>query len=302
MFSGQGAQYLGMGKEVREQYALANNYYKKADQELGFSITNIIDNNQEDLNATEYAQPAIFTTSVALCEVLKSKGVKADYVLGLSLGEYAALYESGILSFEDGVKLVNRRGKYMASVVPRGQGSMAAILGMDADALEEVCASVNGICSIANYNCPGQLVIGGEKQAVLDAMELAKAKGAKRAIELNVAGPFHTKMLEKAGSLLFEDLYNVTLHNRNKEIVMNVTGDLLNNADNIKDLMRQQVSKSVLFEKSIRRLIDLGVDTFIEIGPGKVLCGFVKKIDDTKTILNVENLESLDNTLKAMGL
>ncbi|XMB86590.1 ACP S-malonyltransferase [Mycoplasmatota bacterium WC44] len=295
IFSGQGAQYYGMGKEI-SSFEVANQVYETASKAVGFNVSELCFTENDNLNITEFTQVAILTTSIAIYEVLKSKGVEASEVAGLSLGEYSALVAAGVIGLTEAVKLVNKRGKFMTEAVPTGVGGMAAIIGMEKDVLLDIVNEAG--CEISNYNCPKQLVIGGEKEAVLKACDLALEKGARRAIPLNVSGPFHTSLLKPASDKLSIELENIEFNTPNIPVVMNVTADYLKG--DVKELLTKQVMSSVLWEDSIRKMISNGVDTFIEVGPGKVLSGFVKKIDKSLTILNVEDMDSLNKTLNKM--
>ncbi|AIS52560.1 malonyl CoA-acyl carrier protein transacylase FabD [Thermoanaerobacter kivui] len=304
IYPGQGAQYAGMGKDIYEKYEEAREIFEKADKALGFSISKLcFEGPEEELMKTENTQPAILTVCVALTKVLQNRGIKADVTGGLSLGEYASLVLSEALDFEDAVRLVKNRGKYMQEVVPQGVGTMAAILGLENEVVEEICrvASEVGIVEPANYNCPGQLVISGEVKAVERAVELAKERGAKRAVVLAVSAPFHCSMLKKAGELLQKDLEKVEIKDLKITVISNVTADYAKKEE-VKDLLVKQVSHPVLWEQSVKKMIEEGVDTFIEIGPGKTLTGFVKKIDKSKAAYNFENEESLLKTLSALGV
>lgn len=297
LFAGQGAQTIGMGKELCENFPIADEVYNQASEALGLDMKEMIFNgDSETLMITENTQPAILTMSVAALRVVESFGIKADVVAGLSLGEYTAHVASGSLDFVDAVRLVRKRGKYMQEEVPVGKGAMAAILGMDADSVREVCkvASEKGIAEPANFNCPGQITVAGEVAAVEYACEVAKEKGAKRAKMLPVSAPFHCSMLKGAGEKLEKELENVAVHPMNIPLISNVTADYVKSQEDIKPYLVRQVSSSVLFEDSLRRMLDEGVDTFIEIGPGKALSGFVKKINPDVTILNVEDVASLE--------
>lgn len=302
IYPGQGAQYAGMGKEIYQKYQEAREIFERADEALGFSISKLcFEGPEEELMKTENTQPAILTVSVALTKVLQKRGIKAEVTAGLSLGEYSSLVLAEALDFEDAVRLVKNRGKYMQEVVPQEVGTMAAILGLENEAVEEICriASQVGIVEPANYNCPGQLVISGEVKAVEKAVELAKEKGAKRAVVLAVSAPFHCSMLKKAGELLEKDLEKIEIKELKIPVISNVTANYVTREE-VKDLLIKQVSHPVLWEQSVKRMIEDGVDTFVEIGPGKTLTGFVKKIDRTKAAYNFEDEESLLKTLSAL--
>ncbi|MFA6808092.1 MAG: ACP S-malonyltransferase [Eubacteriales bacterium] len=300
LFSGQGAQYVGMGKELFDNYDVAREVYNIADRELGFELSSLCFNgSKEELDLTENTQPAILTTSIAALRVLEQQKIKADYVAGLSLGEYSALVCSGVFSFEDAVKLVRKRGKYMQEAVPKGIGGMVAVLGLDAELVEKACqeASIKGVVQVANYNCPGQIVISGEIEALKEAGEKAKELGAKRIVPLEVSGPFHTRLLESASEKLYKELWSIKINSINVPVISNVTAQYIQDSSNVKDLLKKQVLSSVRWEGTIRRMLGDGVDTFIEVGPGSALRGFVKKIDRTVKLLNVENISSLEAVL-----
>lgn len=303
LFAGQGSQAPGMGKELAENYPAAMSVFDEATEALGFDIKDMIFNgDQETLMITENTQPTIVTMSVAALRVLEEKGVRADVVAGLSLGEYTAHVASGSMRFEDAVRLVKKRGKFMQEEVPIGVGAMAAIIGLSADEVRTAAerASEVGICTGANFNCPGQIVVSGEVAAVDKCCEIAKEMGAKRAIKLAVSAPFHCKLLEGAGEKLAKEMESVEVFDMNIPVITNVTGDYVKSKDDIKPLLKAQVSNSVLWEDSIRRMIADGVDTFIEIGPGKALSGFMRKIDKTVKCFNVEDIASLEKTLAGL--
>ncbi len=304
IFAGQGAQAPGMGKELAENFACADAAFDEASEALGFDIKDMIFNgDKETLMITENTQPTIVTMSVAALRVLEEKGIKPDVVAGLSLGEYTAHVASGSMKFADAVKLVRKRGKFMQEEVPVGVGAMAAIIGLTAEQVREAArqASETGVCTGANFNCPGQIVVSGEAAAVDKCCEIAKEMGAKRALKLAVSAPFHCALLKGAGEKLAAEMENVTVYDMQIPVITNVTGDYVKSKDDIKQLLKDQVSNSVLWEDSIRRMIADGVDTFIEVGPGKALSGFMKKIDKNVKSLNVEDMASLEKTLAALA-
>ncbi|MBQ3124727.1 MAG: ACP S-malonyltransferase [Clostridia bacterium] len=304
LFAGQGSQAPGMGKELAENYKCADAVFNEATDALGFDIKDMIFNgDKETLMITENTQPTIVTMSVAALRVLQEKGINPDVVAGLSLGEYTAHVASGSLDFKDAVKLVRKRGKFMQEEVPVGKGAMAAILGLDADEVREATkkASEFGVCTGANFNCPGQIVVSGEVDAVAKCCEIAKEMGAKRAIMLDVSAPFHCALLKGAGDKLAKEMENVNVYDMQIPVITNVTAEYINSKDDIKGLLEKQVSSSVLWEDSIRKMIADGVDTFIEIGPGKALTGFMKKIDKEVRVFNVEDIASLEHTLAGLA-
>ena len=303
IFAGQGAQYVGMGKELADNITICREVFEEADKALGFEISKVcFEGSKEELDRTENTQPAILTTSIAAFKALEQRGVKPDVVAGLSLGEYSALVCSGALNFGDAVKLVKKRGKFMQEAVPVGVGTMAAILGLGAEDVKAACteASDFGIVEPANFNCPGQIVIGGEIEAVKVASEKAKERGGK-VIPLSVSAPFHTSMLKPAAIKLEEELKFVELGEIKIPVVTNVTGDYIKDTLQIKGLLKRQVMSSVLWENSVKRMIEDGVDTFVELGPGKVLSGFVKKIDRKVKVVNIEDLKSLEKALEILN-
>ena len=304
LFSGQGAQAIGMGKELCENFPAADAVFETASKALGFDIKDMIFNgDSETLMITENTQPAILTMSVAALRVVETLGIKPDVVAGLSLGEYTAHVAAGSMDFEDAVKLVKKRGKYMQEEVPVGVGAMAAIIALDEETVREVCriASEKGIAEPANFNCPGQITVAGEKAAVEYACEIAKEKGAKRAMLLPASAPFHCCMLKGAGEMLARAVEHVTVSDLQVPLITNVTGSYVGSKDEIKDLLIRQVSSSVLFEASLRRMLEDGVDTFIEIGPGKALSGFVKKITREAAVYNVEDMASFEKLKEALA-
>lgn len=294
IFPGQGAQYCGMGQDFYEQTALGKEIYDTASGLLGFSVPELCFEKNDRLDITEYTQAAMVTTSIAMMRVLEAeKGVKPDVAAGLSLGEYCALAAAGVMSDADAIRTVRERGILMQKAVPAGKGAMAAILSLDAFAIEEVLRGMEGV-QIANYNCPGQIVISGRKEKVEEANEKLLAAGAKRAILLNVSGPFHSEMLTGAGEKLFEFLEGVSISDPFIPYVSNVTAKYVTDGMLVKDLLKKQVSSSVRWQQSVETMLADGVDTFIEIGPGKTLAGFIKKIKRDVSVFNIEKLEDLD--------
>ena len=304
VFAGQGAQKVGMGKELADNFECAARVFDEATEALGFDTAKMIfDGDDETLMITENTQPTVVTMSVAALRVLEEKGIKPDVVAGLSLGEYTAHIASGSLDFHDAVRLVRKRGKYMQEEVPVGVGAMAAIIALSAEDVKACCeeASKIGVCSPANFNCPGQIVVSGEVEAVDRCCEIAKEKGAKRAMKLPVSAPFHCSMLIGAGEKLAKELENVEVHEMNIPVISNVTADYVGSKEDIKPYLIEQVSSSVLWEDTIRKMIADGVDTFVEVGPGKALSGFIKKVDKDVKIFNVEDMASLEKTLEGLG-
>ena len=299
LFAGQGAQKLGMAKDLYDAFDIVRNTYAEASEILGYDLRALIDQDDEKLAETKYTQPAILTTSVAILRLLESKGFTYDVVAGLSLGEYSALVASGSLSFADALRLVAKRGQYMAEAAPTGSGKMVAVLNTPADVIEAACqtASEKGIVSPANYNTPAQIVIGGEVVAVDEAVALLTQAGVKRMIPLKVSGPFHTALLAPASEKLAAELEQVDFQAFTKPLISNTTARVMP-FDEIKTLLTRQVKEPVKFYESIETMISLGVTEFIEIGPGKVLSGFVKKIDKTVGIVHVEDLVSFNAILE----
>lgn len=303
LFSGQGAQYVGMGKELCENFSSCRKVFNIAKEVLNMDIDKLcFEGAPEALNKTENTQPAILTTSIAALSALQEYGINPDITAGLSLGEYSALVCSKAIGFAEAVQLVRKRGQYMQEAVPIGVGKMLAILGLDDKTVEEVClrASKKGIVEPANYNYPGQVVIGGEVQAVDLAGEFARKEGAKRVIPLPVSAPFHTSMLRLASERLALELNNVEVGDIKTPVISNVIADYIVKKEMIKEFLRKQVMYPILWTRCIIRMIQDGVDTFIEIGPGKVLSGFLKKIEPNLTITNVEDVESLNKTLRLL--
>lgn len=299
LFAGQGAQYLGMGRELYDQYELVRSTFDEASQVLGYDVRALIDQDEEKLNQTRYTQPAILTTSVAIYRLLADKGIEPDMVAGLSLGEYSALVAAGALDFKTAVGLVAKRGSFMEEAAPAGSGKMVAVLNAEVSLIEEVCqeASAIGVVSPANYNTPSQIVIGGEVAAVDKAVELLKDAGVKRLIPLNVSGPFHTALLKPASERLAEVLETVEFSDFVRPLVGNTEATVMEK-ERVRELLTRQVMEPVRFYDSIAKMQEAGVTEFIEIGPGKVLSGFIKKIDKSADVRQVEDVESLNALLE----
>ncbi|WP_044893801.1 ACP S-malonyltransferase [Bacillus alveayuensis] len=304
VFPGQGSQTVGMGKELAEQDKKAAAVFQAADERLGFPLSSIIfEGPQDTLTLTTNAQPALLTTSIALFEKIKEAGIVPDYVAGHSLGEYTALVAAGAISFTDAVYAVRKRGEFMEEAVPAGQGTMAAVLGMKAGLLEKVTEQVSSAgfsVQLANLNCPGQIVISGSREGVERASQLAKEKGAKRVIPLEVSGPFHSSLMKPAASKLKEVLDGMQISDANVPVIANVTAEPMINKEEIKQKLIEQLYSPVRWEQSVNKMIELGVDTFVEIGPGKVLSGLVKKINRHVNIFAVNDVASLEATVAAL--
>ena len=293
LFSGQGAQKLGMAKDLYDEFDIVRETFDQASQVLGYNLRELIDNDETKLNETQYTQPAILTTSVAILRLLSEQGIKPDLVAGLSLCEYSALVASGALDFAEAVALVAKRGQYMTEAAPTGSGKMVAVMNTEAALIEEICeqAAERGIVSPANYNTPAQIVIGGQAEAVDYAVELLKEDGVKRLIELKVSGPFHTAILKPASEKLAKELEQVNFNSFKLELISNTTAKVMKDSE-VKELLTRQVIEPVRFYESIETMKALGVQRFIEVGPGKVLSGFIKKIDKEASFTNVEDLTS----------
>ena len=304
LFPGQGSQVVGMGKDIYEKYSEAREIYDKVRNITGIDVADISFNGPEELlNETKYTQLAILTMSLAILEILKKENINAEISAGLSLGEYSALIYSGALSFEEGIKLVQKRGTYMQELVPEGKWKMAAVLGMSDEQVEEICNSVkNGFVVPANYNCEGQIAISGEKEAVEEAEELAKQAGAKRVLELKTSGPFHTIKLEKASEKLRKELEKITINKFESKVIKNIDGEIYTEQDDIKDILAKHIISPVRFSKTIQTMLNENVDTFIEIGPGKSLAGFVKRAKTEKPIkiMNINNVQTLEDTINSL--
>ncbi len=293
MFPGQGAQYVGMGKDFYDAVPVSREVFDLAGKASGLDVAALCFEENEKINITEYTQIAMLAAEVAILRAVEEKGIKADVTAGLSLGEYGALAASGVMSDEDVFRIIRKRGIYMQEAVPTG-GAMTAVLGLDAEVIEKICAETEGIVSIANYNCPGQIVITGQEASVAEAAQKLSEAGAKRCVPLKVSGPFHSQMLSGAGEKLGEALKDVEIREIGIPYIANVTADYVTDKGQVKDLLTKQVSSSVRWQQTIERMIADGVDTFIEIGPGKTLSGFMRKISRNVKTFNIEKLEDLE--------
>ncbi len=300
IFPGQGSQYVGMGKDFYDTYEEARKVYQLAGEVSGLDMEELCFTENDKLNITEYTQIAMLATEVAILKVLESKGVSADVTAGLSLGEYGALAVADVMDLKDLFYIIRKRGIFMQEAYPEG-GAMTAVLGLDNDKIEEVCRQTEGIVTIANYNCPGQTVITGEEKAVTEAAQALSEAGAKRCVPLKVSGPFHSELLQGAGEKLEKELYGIQLRNPSIPYISNVDALDVTEAAPIKTLLKNQVSNSVCWQQTIEKMIADGVDTFIEIGPGKTLSGFMKKINKDVKCLNIDKLADLDKALEELG-
>lgn len=305
LFPGQGAQYVGMGRDLYNEYEEVRKIYEKANEMLKIDLNEITFNsNEEILGRTKNTQIAILVMSLGILEVLKKYGIEAEISAGLSLGEYTALIYSNMLSLEDGIRIVRKRGELMESLLPAGEWAMAAIIGLEDIEVEKACeeASKIGFVVPANYNCPKQIAISGERVAVLEAMRISKERGAKLALELKTGGPFHTTKLKEAAMALIKEIDSLEIKNTGKcKVVKNINAEMYNSEDDIKEILAKHIISPVRFKESIQTMLDNGVDTFVEIGPGKVLSGFVKKTDKSVKILNINDVETLKNVIKEIS-
>lgn len=299
MFPGQGAQYVGMGQELYNKYERVREIFDSANKILGYDLAKIIfEGPLETLTQTQHTQPAIFILSVATCSLLQGEGITPQAVAGHSLGEYSALVASGILSFENGLKIVQIRGRLLQEASTKYPGSMAAIIGLDNEKAEAICANIkSGVVEAVNYNCPGQLVIAGQAAAVQEAMKEAQNAGAMKVVQLQVSGPFHSSLMKEASVQLEKELANFEMHEPLVPIIANSSAKFIQNITEARISMIQQVYSAVLWEKSIGQLINNGSELFVEVGPGKVLGGLLKRINRKMPYANVENESTLQELL-----
>lgn len=305
LFPGQGAQTVGMGKDIYEKYKEARKIYDKAEEVSGVDVKKLCFQGPEDkLNETENTQIAILTTSLAMLEVLKEKGIDAEIAVGLSLGEYAALIYSGIISFEDGIRLIKKRGYYMGNLLPDEEFSMVAVIGLDSKRIEEICCEISekgNFVVPANYNCSVQTVISGNNNGIQEAMEKLKEAGARRVVPLKTSGPFHTIKLEKAKEAYEKELDDITFKEGKVRVIKNIDGTYYSEKDNIKEILARHIISPVRFDRAIELMKEEKVEEYIEIGPGKTLTGFIKKDNKEAKIYNINDLESLEKYIKEVN-
>lgn len=300
IFPGQGSQYVGMGKDFFDTYQCSREMIELASKVSGMDMKALMFEENEEINITKYTQIAMLADELAILEAVREKGITSIVNAGLSLGEYAALVASGVMTAEDAFRIVVKRGAYMQEAVPTG-GAMAAIMGLENETIERICEETEGIVSVANYNSPGQTVITGEEAAVAEASAKMKEAGAKKVTPLNVSGPFHSTMLEEAGKKLGKELASVTLGEIQTPYITNVTADYVKDSGEVKELLQKQISSSVRWQQSVERMIADGVEVFVEIGPKKSLCGFLKKIDKTIPAFRVDKIEHLEELIQALA-
>jgi [acyl-carrier-protein] S-malonyltransferase len=298
VFPGQGSQYVGMGRDLWENFDEVKRLYDDASETLGYDMKELsFGGPREELNKTFRTQPSLLTASIAAYRVLSSSGITCDVMAGHSLGEYSAIVAAGALPFKEAVMLTEKRGLFMQEAVPEGKGLMAAIIGLDRQKVDDICLSVeSGYVSPANYNSPGQIVVAGEKEAVEDAMKLAKNAGAKRVLALSVSAPSHCTLMVEASNRLAELLKTINIRRPEVPVVNNADAIFLTSAERIKASLVNQLNSPLLWEDSVRNMVESGIDTFIEVGPGKVLSGLIKRIEPSVRLLNVEDTASLQKT------
>lgn len=306
LFPGQGSQSIGMGKDLYEKYEIVRNIYNEVKKLTGINIAKItFEGPEELLNETKNTQLAILTMSLGILEILKQKNIKCDIQAGLSLGEYTALINSNVLSLDEGIKLVQKRGEYMQNLLPEGNWQMAAILGLTDEQVEEICKKVKcGFVKPANYNTLGQVAISGEEKAIKEAEIIAKESDAKKVMILKTAGPFHTEKLIESSKALRKELETITINKLKTKVIKNIDGEFYENTDDIKDILAKHIINPVRFSKTLQNMLDNGIDTFIEIGPGKTLSGFVKRMKTEKNIqiFNINDVISLEKVLSIINM
>lgn len=300
IFPGQGSQYVGMGKDFYDSYEEVRELFRLANEVTGLNLEEICFTEDEKLNRTEYTQIAMLLVEMSILKVVRKLGVTADMSAGLSLGEYGALAAADVLSDRDLLDLIRKRGIYMQNAYPTG-GGMCAILGLDTELVEKACEETDGYVRIANYNCPGQLIITGEKAPVTNAAKKCSELGAKKTVELNVSGPFHSSLLKDAADKLAEELKNVSINNPGIPYVCNVDATEVTNNESIAKLLSDQVISPVKWEQSFRFMLDKGIDTFIEMGPGKTLAGFAKRIDRAAKVISIQTVEDLEKLSEVLN-
>lgn len=304
LFPGQGAQEIGMGKDIYENFEEARNMYKYVQDITKMDVAKMtFEGDETELNKTNNTQICILTMSLAILEILKKHNIEANISSGLSLGEYTALIYSGYIDLKEGIELVKKRGELMQNLVPAGKWSMAAIMGLENNKVEEICNSVkSGFVTPANYNYVGQIVISGEEKAVEEAIEKAKEAGCKKAVQLKTSGPFHTIKLKEASEELGKELEKININNSEKQVIKNIDGKPYTEQDDIKEILKKHIISPVHFDKAIDTMLKMGIDTFIEIGPGKTLSGFIKRTNKEVKVLNINNLTSLEETLNYLKI
>ncbi|NLL72657.1 MAG: ACP S-malonyltransferase [Clostridiales bacterium] len=294
VFPGQGSQYIGMGKDFYDNFQESRNVFDQASSILGIDMKELIFKQNDRINITEFTQIALVTTCIAQAKVVRKLGFIPDVCAGLSLGEYPALISSGVMSFEDGIRVVRKRGSLMDNALPAGISTMSAVIGLSGEEVAKVCNDTKGLVTVANYNCPGQVVISGECKSVEEASEKLLEIGARRIVNLKVSAAFHSPLLKEAGQQLLEVLNEITINDPDTPYVSNVTGEYIYHASNIKELLSRQVYSSVMWQQSVEKIISSGVKTFIEIGPGKSLSSFIRKIDSSCKVINIDKVDDLD--------
>ncbi len=298
LFPGQGSQKVGMGKDIYQNYEEARKIYNRASEILGIDVTKLcFESSEEELGKTQNTQVALVVTSLAILEILKQNNINADISGGLSLGEYVALIYGGYINFEDGIKLIQKRGYYMQNYVPEGEYQMSAVIGMDSKKIEEICNEIDGFVVPANYNYEKQTVISGEKEAVEKAKERLKQEGAKRVIPLKTSGPFHTNKLKEASELYRKELEKVKFKTGNKSVMKNLDGSLYSDKDDFIDILANHIISPIRFDKEIELMKNEGIDLYIEIGPGKTLTGFIKKQNPDANVMSVSTVEDINNLI-----